>query len=346
VNRPRPALTLGLAVLIVMAACGGGGPAPPEGPSPAGPSLWVLNNGSATVARVDPNTLQVTASIPVGAFPTSISAGGGFVWVANAEEGTVSKIDPATNEVVATLDLGDAREVLFAEDALWVSQGGGLNALAKVDPASGEIVSSTELDMEFGPGALAFGGGSIWASPSLTTDEEIARIDPATGEVQATIGNGKEFDSMWGFAFEEERPAAWAAGIFTDGLWGIGLDTDAPEVFIEVPIEDPQRAFGVAFGAGSVWAPTSGSLIRIEPTSGSTEAEIEIGADPTSILFADGFVWVADEAGSAVYRVDPATNEAGARIAIPATLGPEPGPTGPTPTTAEGGAGPYDLAFG
>ena len=44
-------------------------------------AIWVVNGGDGIVSRVDPITLQVTATIPVGPRPYSLAVDEAAVWV-------------------------------------------------------------------------------------------------------------------------------------------------------------------------------------------------------------------------------------------------------------------------
>lgn len=101
-------------------------------------ALWITEGlEKATLTKVDPNTNQVVATIPVGRLAQSPVVGGGFVWVAadgtNSSTRYVWKIDPRTNQVVGRIFHSQGPSGLFAlgrtggppyliagEDAVWV----------------------------------------------------------------------------------------------------------------------------------------------------------------------------------------------------------------------------------
>ncbi len=101
-----------------------------------------------TVSRINPQTNDIEATIPVGDGPNAIAAGMGGVWVANEYGGSVSRIDPAT-DTARTITVGNRPQgVAVAGGLVWVgaqpaatSHGGGtLTALSQVpfgsiDPA-------------------------------------------------------------------------------------------------------------------------------------------------------------------------------------------------------------------
>ncbi|HEV2711666.1 MAG TPA: YncE family protein, partial [Gaiellaceae bacterium] len=83
---------------------GGDGPASIE--VSAG-SVWVANRNSNTVTRLDPQTNQVLASVPVGGMPGwHAVAPDETIFVPNNSDNTVSRIDPESNSVIQTIRVG------------------------------------------------------------------------------------------------------------------------------------------------------------------------------------------------------------------------------------------------
>jgi serine/threonine-protein kinase len=78
----------------------------PGGVAVAGGSVWVTDASGRAVVRIDPRSLRIVGKIEVGRDPVGVVAGGGSVWVANYEDGTVSRIDPRTGAVVKTIPVG------------------------------------------------------------------------------------------------------------------------------------------------------------------------------------------------------------------------------------------------
>jgi YVTN family beta-propeller protein len=83
-------------------------------------AVWVTDQLNDRVARVDPVTGRVVASIAVGHGAGGVAVGAGSVWVANTLEGTVSRIDPETNRVVATIRVpGRPKDVSVGAGSVW-----------------------------------------------------------------------------------------------------------------------------------------------------------------------------------------------------------------------------------
>jgi hypothetical protein len=133
--------------------------------------LWTLDRDAGELLRLDPQTLEVDASIRVEATsrgPSSVAVGEGFVWAANATVGTVTKVDPKTNSVVATIPVDGAQEVATGEGAVWrddkQGQGGGHRA--------------RRLGARGGPHWTAIEGGDVPNGPSVLPR---GRRDPRDG---------------------------------------------------------------------------------------------------------------------------------------------------------------------
>jgi len=108
-------------------------------------AIWVASVHDGMVQRVDPSTLSVVASIPVGSRPVSVAVGAGAVWVGKQSDGTVDRIDPQTNRVVATFPIGgEPGQLIVANDAVWVLNHAD-QTLARIDPAADEVTAIVEL---------------------------------------------------------------------------------------------------------------------------------------------------------------------------------------------------------
>jgi len=85
-------------------------------------AVWVTDQASNRVWRIDPKLNAVGTTIPVGQQPSGIAVGAGSVWVASGD-GTVSRIDPATDRVTATIAVGGTPSGIAVDGtaSVWVS---------------------------------------------------------------------------------------------------------------------------------------------------------------------------------------------------------------------------------
>ncbi len=96
-------------------------------------TLWVTDNDGA-VARIDPATGSVLASIPLAGAPRDPGYAFGALWVANGADGILYRIDPATNAVSGTVSL--APGIWTVEQVgreIWVEEFSG-SRIFRVDP--------------------------------------------------------------------------------------------------------------------------------------------------------------------------------------------------------------------
>jgi len=150
-------------------------------------SIWVSKQFSNAVARVDPESGRVLATIDVGSTPVKLQPANGRMWVRTSD--AYLAMDPATNTVTTTLaktDVGPEANRSWAVDgALWICDGSRLH---RYDPIEGTVVTTVDLDVEC---------GQVYATSDLvvawTYNEDdgesgasaAAFIDPATNAVVA-----------------------------------------------------------------------------------------------------------------------------------------------------------------
>ncbi|HEV2821335.1 MAG TPA: protein kinase [Solirubrobacteraceae bacterium] len=65
-----------------------------------GGGVWVANEGEETIARISPDTLQVTDFVDIGAQPARVASHRGVVWVSRRRAGDVVRVDTASREVI------------------------------------------------------------------------------------------------------------------------------------------------------------------------------------------------------------------------------------------------------
>ncbi len=167
-----------VAAVLIRGAGSGGGAVPP-----------VKAN---TLVRIDPATNRVSDVIGVGTRPSVSAVGGHSVWVYNAAGPSVSEVGAATNTVEHTTRLVAAASrhldsftgpVLTADTAgAWLVgvDARGRSHLTRV--FSGPR-GKREYLLQGEPLAVAVGYDAVWVVTHETRDNQLLRIDPATGEV-------------------------------------------------------------------------------------------------------------------------------------------------------------------
>ena len=243
-------------------------PAAPTRLAAAADAVWVLTPPDNSVARVDPATNQVVASIGVGRAPSGLAVGAGAVWVSRRSDGAVARIDPATNQVVATIPVGRAPgAVTVAGGVVWVALPD--RGLGRIDPAGNR---STVVPVpRCCDGELAAGEGALWVANR--GDGTLVRVDPGTGRVAARILLPRT---------TEQRPHQVAVGEGAVWVTSAGARRGTANLLWRVdPASNqvtgtldlgPTSAGGipnsVAAGDGAVWlgGATKGAIVRLEPS--------------------------------------------------------------------------------
>jgi streptogramin lyase len=139
-------------------------------------SVWV--SGDSAVSRIDVNTNQVTAVIPLPGWKPSGGVSGGYL---DANFGTfannrffdsnaagVYAIDPATNTAkhlsIAYHALSQAGDfpIIAGNGSVWVRTSD--SSVARIDPASGNVIARYPAEAAGGGGGIAIGFGSLWVA--------------------------------------------------------------------------------------------------------------------------------------------------------------------------------------
>ena len=272
-------------------------------------SIWTTTSDS--VARVDPATETVVATIPVGAFPHRLLVDGDALWVTVESPGALVRIDPVTNRVVKTIELGghpigvvDAFGYLWVTDAL-------AGELLRVDPASDVIVQDRIAVGTGAWGVVAFGedvwvttaSAGMWAT--TTTAEIVVRVNGTTGQIVARTGVG--------YAPRDIR--------VENGRLVI-VDRDA--ILVVDPVSGQTSTVqaltfpSVVFDGRALWTASGmNKIVRWRATLASDPADdrslvlpIEAGRDfsrdwELSVVVDAGSVWLRSYSADNVFRIDP-----------------------------------------
>jgi streptogramin lyase len=112
-------------------------------------ALWVLDEHGFGIVRIDPQTYETRARVPIDFVGSNLAAGDGSVWVAPAARDSgqptgndgIARIDESINRLVETIHVGsvdtsDYYSVYFNEGSLWVLIDGPQTSLIEVQPAS------------------------------------------------------------------------------------------------------------------------------------------------------------------------------------------------------------------
>ncbi len=273
----------------------------PVGDTPRGVAAgrdfaWVANSADGTVSQIDIRKLRVIRTIGIGAQATDIVEANGRAWVTTGIDNSVVPIDVRSGGVHEAIHLSrdpsaSAFAVTVGAGALWVASG---DQLLKIDLASGTVVPVPE------PGStpcchglhdVAFGEGAIWLAD---VSETVIRVSPSgnrvtgsteLGVIPAAVTTG--YGAVWLALPDPTRPLA--------ALWRVDAQTVRVTQTITLGTSNGyQVTLDIASGDGSLWITNfdAGTLDRVDPTTLTVIATIDIGNHPSGVTFGAGRVWV------------------------------------------------------
>jgi len=174
-----------------------------------GESVWVTNEGDATLSKVDPSTRQETVRTQVPPTPRSVATGAGSVWVAS-DAGELTKVDAGSGSVVDSVPVGiRPTSAAFGHGSVWVSDNAD-GALYRIEPgeASADIGAVDRVARTAAsPRGVAAGIGGVWvASGAENLLEEFSYsgqrigdpIDIGNDPADVALGDGAVFTANFG----------------------------------------------------------------------------------------------------------------------------------------------------
>jgi streptogramin lyase len=268
----------------------------PTGDAPCGAAagfgaVWVANDNSGTLARIDPSTSRVTRRVHLGKGACSVAAAAGAVWVVNYKTNALFRLDPRTLRTRSAPVDATPFDVLVAFGRVWVTAWDD-GILDEVDPVSLNVVR--RIDVGSRPTGLAARHGAIWVGFGRNA-MAIARVDAETGAV-ARLPLGVA------------RPAWFVTG--TADFWIQAADSDvlhvdpaSGKVLARLHVGRTLAQGTVAYD-GTIWMPDKelGVVHRIDPRREQIVDSFPAGPGAYLALRAFGSMWVLSYAGSDVRR--------------------------------------------
>lgn len=290
-------------------------------------SVWVAaSNDDGTsagrIVRINPETHEVQADIPVAVIPTwevgggAMVVDGGRLWVTGAIEGpgtdgitdaAVIGVDTSTNEVAQTFNLGGdvGLDLTFVNGELWVMGYGNRSiAVARVDPSNGVVLAGFELDANWDHTLMAAEGRLVTAvggDDAVNVDGRVIEIDPTTGAISAIEVPSRFFTPM---------PVRWRGQVWIATDPGFVRFDPLVEGFPEPPVTLAPR-FGDCCGFvegddRGIWflSPDleggGGRVLNVfDPATGEAVPLVELDeGSPVAMAVAPDAVWILNYEGT------------------------------------------------
>jgi YVTN family beta-propeller protein len=264
-------------------------------------AVWVLNNDSSTLMRIDPTTNAIVARTRIVDTAEDAAAGAGALWITHPAINAVSRVDPATNAVMATIPVGsEPAGIAVSGDAIWVANAGD-PSVSRIDPRTNRVMATIPV----GPPraccaehmSLSASTTDVWVADS--NGDALVRIDPETNTATTTV---KVPYTPCGFVVANDD-AVWSAGGSCSDAVG-RLDPRTRTV-VSV-LEGEPHPVGLALAFGSLWvaALRASSVDRLDPETGRLVSRLRVGGNPVRVRVGFGSIWVDDDTGR-VLRIQP-----------------------------------------
>ncbi|HEY6067866.1 MAG TPA: BTAD domain-containing putative transcriptional regulator [Gaiellaceae bacterium] len=273
--------------------------AAPRGAAVTAKTIWVANSGDGTVSEVDARSRKLVRNIGIGAQATEIAVGAGAVWVATGLDNTVVQLDARTGGTLHTFrfprDIDASAYAIAAGDGkVWAVSG---SRLVEIDPGSDVVVRRDPLTCCGGLRDVAVGARAVWLAD---LGQLVARISQVTARSTGTV----KLEAV-PTAITVGYGSVWAAGSAAGRLLLWRIDPETLQLTQTVTLGTARNpglygSYGflstvdVAAGAGAVWATDfdAGTLIRVDPDSGTVAKVIHIGGYPRGLAVSPHRVWV------------------------------------------------------
>ncbi len=236
-----------------------------------------------------------------------LTRGGGADVAAPAPD-SVAMIDSTTNAFDQAVPVGeDPTGIAVGEDGdLWVINQGN-STVNRIDPETGEV-SPAESTLGI-PTGVAAGEGAVWITNGFggPGGTQVVTVDPTTGSVEVAFPSGTAKAIVVGFGF------IWLADADRDLVLRYDPEDPAADP-LEIPVDEgaPESAVPrfLAVGTDSaegIWVVNElgGAVLRIDPETNEVARRIDVES-PTAVAADDSGVWVTSEANDRVHHFDAA----------------------------------------
>ena len=283
----------GLALLLPRGEETPGQQTKPTAPAPG--TLIEIDSAGRAVSKIPLRPLQLARTNRHTPHPLVFGQGG--VWVIRRDQ--LIHVDPIDGEEVGRAATGRGNPVSInitsGYDAIWLMTD---FELLRVNPATREVRSVVTLQR--GPALswttdVTVGAGYVWAA---TSDGELIRFDPRTGDVARTrVPSSID-------AIAAGTGAVWLSDLLVGTVTRLDPETMNPDE----PLAIPDGADALVMDGPDLWILSRTAGLVTPFIDGQMRPQIRVGEDPTSLAAGMGAIWVGDEDGI-IRRIDSETRQ-------------------------------------
>jgi streptogramin lyase len=260
-------------------------------------AVWVAHGkGERTIARVDAESGEVLAQIPLGRGGLEgVAVTRRGLWFFTPGEG-FGLIDPETNRITARVPFrSEGVDLVEVRGALWFSSAEG--EVRRLDPGRRAIGPPLRIGRGRGLNLAAYGEGRLWVANQ--SGRELVRIDLGRGRIDGRFPLPAE-----PFVVSVGAGSVWVTSAVGGRLWQIDPATGK----IEYTVQLGHPAGDVAASADAVWVRAAGDrLIEVHPVVPQVVRRYRLPASgvPFAVERGRGVVWVSNWSAGTVWRIRP-----------------------------------------
>ena len=282
--------------------------------------VYVLNKQAASMSIINASSLEVEATIAVGAQPHELAVlpGGDKAYVANVGDNSLSVVDLALQQetkTIATPDFSFPHGIAFTPDArIAVVTSERAQKIVIIDAERDAVLRSIDTPEE-GAHMVVIDRTGRWAYFSNRDSNTVSVMDLNDYSLVAAIPVG---DGAEAIALSPDGKYVWTGDRRANTVTIV--DTESRRVVAQVPAGDsPVRAAFSPDGT-RVYIPNSASddVWVYDAASHDRVKTIPVGANPGGVVFSeDGTkAYVASAGESAVYIIDTVTLEVSGKVGV------------------------------
>jgi len=225
---------------------------------------------------------------------TTPAAAPAYLLVLNKAEATLAIVDPLTMQVVGRVPTGDGpHEVATSADGrtAYVTNYGGQkpgNSLSVIDLASRRETRRVDLGPLLRPHGIVERGGKLYFTAELS--RAVARYDPATDKVDLIVGTGQSITHM--LVMHPKRAVVYTADILSNTSTVIELEKQQqipgpPPHVAHVPVGPQPEGIDISPDGRELWVGHNqdGGISVIDTETNKVKETLKPGGMPIRIKF-------------------------------------------------------------
>lgn len=244
----------------------------------------------------------------------------GMLLLCGCSTRSAQQVAPATAQPTATasqesvirkrIALPGPVRLAFGLGFIWLSNPAE-RTISRIDTYSGEFTGPI-LTLDFEPREIAYGEAAVWVCSADRS--RLVKIDPRTNEIAAEIDLRElQIPQHVFLVLAAGEGAVW----ITNQTHVIQVDPLAHTIVGE-RLPAGEEVIVAGLGHGSLWTGShdDGIVARVDAESNRVVANFDVGFSIHGLAVSDDALWILDEHGFGVVRIDPQSYEIQERVPI------------------------------